>query len=81
VGVTSDLDRRTYQHQHGITPGFASRYNIDRLVYYEITADPLAAIGREKEIKAWVRAKKIALIGSMNPQWNDLSVDWQRADV
>ena len=57
-------------------PGFTFKYKINRLVYYEQFGDIRAAIGREKQIKGWLRAKKIALIQPMNPQWKDLSVDW-----
>jgi putative endonuclease len=62
-------------HQHKLKeiPGFTAKYNITRLVYYEETGDVLAAIEREKTIKGWLRAKKIALIESVNPTWQDLS--------
>jgi len=76
VGVTNDLARRVYQHRNKLVPGFTSRYKIDRLVYYESTPDVRAAIGREKQIKGWLRAKKIALIESRNRDWKDLSADW-----
>jgi len=76
VGVTNDLARRVYQHKHKLVKGFTSRYNIDRLVYYESTPDVRAAIGREKQIKGWLRAKKIALIESRNRDWKDLSAAW-----
>jgi putative endonuclease len=73
IGVTSNLARRVYEHQHKLLPGFTSRYNITQLVYYDFTSDVRAAIAREKQIKKWSRAKKIALIMSMNPNWEDLS--------
>jgi putative endonuclease len=76
TGMTSDLKRRVYEHTHKLTPGFTSRYNVNRLVYYEVTADVKAAIAREKQIKGWLREKKIALIESVNPAWSDLSVQW-----
>jgi putative endonuclease len=57
-------------------PGFTARYNIDRLVYFETTEDVNAAIYREKQIKGWLRSKKLALIASVNPTWNDLSASW-----
>ena len=60
-------------------PGFTSKYNVNWLVYYEATSDILAAIAREKQIKGWTRAKKIALIESFNPQWKDLSLEWPTA--
>lgn len=76
TGVTNNLERRVYEHKHKLLPGFTARYNIARLVYYEAAPDPRAAIAREKQIKGWRRAKKIALIESMNPEWADLSADW-----
>jgi putative endonuclease len=77
TGITGDLRRRVWQHKTKRTQGFTSRYNLDRLVYYENFAYPDAAIDREKEIKGWRRSKKIALIESMNPRWEDLARDWQ----
>ena len=76
TGVTNDLQRRVWEHKQMMVPGFAQRYNITRLVYYEETNDVGAAIAREKEIKGWVRAKKVALIESVNPNWQDLSAGW-----
>ncbi|WP_035139461.1 GIY-YIG nuclease family protein [Fischerella sp. PCC 9605] len=76
TGVTNDLIRRIHEHKQKLIPGFTQKYNIDRLVYYEETVDVAEAIAREKQIKGWLRAKKIALIESMNPEWNDLSADW-----
>ncbi len=73
TGVTGNLAQRVLQHKEGTTAGFTSKYKIDRLVYAEATGDVTAAIGREKQIKGWSRAKKIALIESMNPEWEDLS--------
>jgi len=67
TGITNDLERRVSEHKQKLVPGFTARYNIDRLVYYEATEDVNAAISREKQIKRWLRAKKIALIESMNP--------------
>ena len=76
TGVTNDLRRRVYEHQHKLVPGFTSKYNITQLVYFEETSDVRLAIAREKQIKGWLRAKKIALIESMNPTWKDLSAEW-----
>jgi putative endonuclease len=76
TGVTNDLERRVYEHQNRITPGFTSKYNITRLVYHESFSDIRDAIAREKQIKGWLRVKKIELIESVNPKWNDLSEDW-----
>jgi putative endonuclease len=72
TGVTSDLQKRVYQHRMKLVPGFTSRYNVDKLVFYDVADNPEAAILREKQIKAGSRAKKIALINGMNPQWLDL---------
>ena len=73
VGVTRNLLRRVYEHKHKMDPNsFTAKYNINRLVYYEVTNDVRAAIEREKQIKSWKRAKKNALIESMNPTWEDL---------
>ena len=76
VGVTNSLIRRVREHRLGIGSQFASRYKVDRLVYYERFEDVHRAIGREKEIKGWLRVKKIALIVSVNPAWRDLSSEW-----
>lgn len=76
VGVTNDLQRRVYQHKHGLVPGFTVRYRIGRLVYWEATGEVQAAIGPEKQIKGWLRRKKVALVESMNPRWADLSEQW-----
>jgi putative endonuclease len=76
TGVSSNLYHRMYQHKHKLIKGFSSRYNLTQLVYFETTRDIRAAITREKQIKGWVRKKKIALIESVNPEWNDLSKEW-----
>ena len=76
TGITNDLQRRVYQHKHKLIEGFTAKYNITRLVYYEETGDVKSAIAREKQIKGWVRKKKIALIESQNPKWHDLSEGW-----
>ena len=76
VGVTNDLERRLHEHKIGLVPGFTKKYNIDWLVYYEQSSDVEAARAREKQIKAWRRSKKVALIETMNPRWRDLSLDW-----
>jgi putative endonuclease len=72
TGVTNDLRRRVYEHREKIIPGFTKRYDIDRLVYFEATTDVRSAIVREKQIKGWRREKKLDLIESMNPGWEDL---------
>jgi putative endonuclease len=76
TGVTNNLERRVLQHRRKLTPGFTARYNINRLVYYETFGDVLAAIAREKQVKGWLRSKKIALIESANRDWKDLSDRW-----
>ena len=75
IGVTNDLIRRVYEHKHRLVPGFTSKYFLDRLVYFQDTDDVSAAIAREKELKGWRRAKKVALIEKVNPKWSDLSRD------
>jgi putative endonuclease len=76
TGVTDDLERRVFEHKNKLIPGFSSKYNINRLVYYEETGDVQAAIYREKQIKSWRRNKKLDLIKSSNPKWQDLSEGW-----
>jgi len=76
VGVTGDLTRRVFQHKNKLVNGFTSRYNLTRLAYYECFFYSDAAIAREKEIKRWRRSKKIKLIESMNPRWDDLAERW-----
>ena len=76
TGVTNNLLRRVYEHKQKLIPGFTQKYNITKLVFYEDTSDVTAAIEREKQIKGWLRSKKIALIESMNPHWEDLSQGW-----
>ena len=76
TGVTNDLMRRVYEHKNKMIEGFTKKYNITKLVYYEETNDIQVAISREKQIKGWLRGKKIALIESVNPKWNDLSEGW-----
>ena len=72
TGITSDLKRRIWEHKNKITKGFSSKYNLYKLLYYEIYNDPENAIIREKQIKSGSREKKIRLIESMNPKWVDL---------
>jgi putative endonuclease len=76
IGVTNDLVRPVWEHRSGTVPGFTRRYGVDRLVYCEALGDPAGAIRREKQIKGWARVKKVAMIESMNPEWNDLARDW-----
>ncbi len=77
TGVTDDLPRRVAEHKLHVDPtSFTARYNVDHLVYYETTPDIVAAIAREKQIKAGSRARKVKLIEAMNPEWKDLSETW-----
>ncbi len=76
TGMTNSLVQRVWQHKNHVNEGFTTNYKIDRLVYYERFADVRAAISREKEIKGWLRVKKLQLIVSMNPEWKDLAAYW-----
>lgn len=78
IGVTNNLERRIYEHQKKLLPGFTQKYNVGKLVYYEQTVDVISAISREKEIKKWRREKKNALVNGVNPEWRDLSLDWHK---
>jgi putative endonuclease len=73
TGVTNNLERRVFEHKNHLIEGFTKKYKITKLVYFEETNDIRVAIEREKQIKGWNRKKKIALIESMNPDWQDLS--------
>jgi putative endonuclease len=72
TGVTSDLKKRVYEHKEKLAEGFAKRYNINKLVYYEVFDSIVDAIEREKQVKAGSRAKKIKLINSFNPEFKEL---------
>jgi len=72
TGVTNDLQRRIYEHKEKLVDGFTKKYNINKLVYYEVTQDAESAIMREKQIKGGSREKKNQLISSMNKDWKDL---------
>jgi len=72
TGVTSDLKKRVYQHKKGLIAGFTKKYNVVKLVYFEVFGEIVLAIEREKQIKAGSRQKKIDLIDSKNPEWRDL---------
>lgn len=76
IGVTSNLKRRTYEHKNKVhRRSFTARYNVDRLVYFETYGRPMVAIRREKQLKGWLRSKKIALIEDSNPAWQDRTGD------
>jgi putative endonuclease len=76
TGSTNDLHRRMYQHKAGLFPGFTHEYHLTRLVYFECHASIGAGVERERKIKSWRRAKKLALIESINDGWLDLAADW-----
>lgn len=76
IGVTSNLKTRIYQHKNKEHKGFSATYSCDSLVYIETCANPITAINREKQLKGWTRAKKIALIEKTNSTWIDLSEEW-----
>ncbi|MDQ1315725.1 MAG: putative endonuclease [Pseudomonadota bacterium] len=75
TGVTSDLVKRIWQHKNNVVSGFTQKYSVHMLVYYELADEMAAAIAREKQIKGGSRAKKLAMIESMNPGWRDLYDD------
>ena len=82
TGVTNNIYQRALQHKGREIDGFTKKYNINRLVYYEVFEHVGNAIAREKQIKAWTRAKRLALIKSMNPAWQDLAEGWgQKAEI
>jgi putative endonuclease len=76
IGMANSIYRRALEHKHAEIEGFASKYGCDRLVYYESFDDVHKAIGREKQLKGWSRAKKIALIESKNLRWEDFAEKW-----
>lgn len=76
IGVTNNLERRLYEHRQSFVKGFTKTYNIHKLVYYETTGDVRSVLEREKQLKKWSRAKKTALVQTMNPEWKDLSASW-----
>jgi putative endonuclease len=73
IGVTSDLQKRSWEHKNDLLDGFTKKYGVHRLVYYELHGDMVSAITREKQIKKWNRAWKLELIEEQNPGWTDLS--------
>jgi putative endonuclease len=81
IGVTNDIVRRVYEDKQKLVEGFTFEYNITQLVYYEETNDLQAAIAREKQLKGWLRRRKIALIRSVHPRWEDLSADWYKGEI
>jgi putative endonuclease len=81
VGITSDMERRIYQHGEENSGSFTGKYRCNRLVWFERFGSPGAAIAREKQLKGWRRAKKLNLIESTNPTWIDLSENWGKAFI
>ncbi len=77
IGVTNNIQRRSIEHWQGRVPGFSAKYRTRELVYVESFGQVHAAIAREKQLKGWVRARKIALIESQNPKWRDLAAGWR----
>ena len=75
TGITSNLPKRVWEHREGVVDGFTKQYGVKHLVWYEVTEDPLSAIAREKQIKAWKRGWKLKLIEQKNPEWRDLFGD------
>jgi putative endonuclease len=75
TGVTNDLKQRVYEHKQKLVEGFTKKYNVTKLVYYEICDDAESAIFREKQIKSWPRKRKDDLVSSINPEWRDLYED------
>jgi putative endonuclease len=76
IGMTNNLEHRVLEHKSKIIPGYTRKYNIDRLVYFEIYGDIRQASNREKQFKGWKRCKKVHLLVSSNPTWEDLSKEW-----
>ncbi len=74
IGITNNLERRIYEHKNKLIDGFTKKYNLTKLVYYETTSEVKDAITREKQLKGWLRMKKITLIDESNPGWDDLSL-------
>lgn len=76
IGVTNNLERRFLEHKNKLLKGFTEKYNVNKLVYFELTDNIESAISREKEIKKWRREKKNRLVETANPEWRDLSLEW-----
>ena len=77
IGATSNLQKRVWEHKNKVVKGFTEKYNVNKLVYYELTDSIETAINREKQLKRWHREWKINLIKEMNPEFKDLSLDWE----
>ncbi len=81
TGVTNNLERRVYEHKNKLIKGFTSKYNVDRLIYFETFHEITDALAREKQIKGWIRQKKDALIATLNPSLKDLSEEWFNREI
>jgi putative endonuclease len=81
TGITNNLRRRVEEHKQKLVPGFTARYNIHRLVYFEVFEDVRNAIERKKRIKSWTRAKLVALVETKNPKWDDLTREWDTPEA
>lgn len=81
TGVTNDIERRVEEHKQKRIKGFTSRYNMTKLVYVESTDNVMDAIDREKQLKGWLRKKKVELINTLNPTWRDLIEDWNDTTI
>ncbi|MDW2022537.1 MULTISPECIES: GIY-YIG nuclease family protein [unclassified Vibrio] len=77
IGVTSQLPQRIWQHKNGVVEGFTKKYNVHKLVYFELFEDMATAINREKQLKQWKREWKLALVRETNPNFLDLSIEYQ----
>lgn len=77
IGVTNDIHRRLEEHRSGVNDGFSKKYSLNKLVFCEKHDNPEEAIAREKQLKKWIRKKKEILISSVNPDWKDLSEQYQ----
>ena len=77
IGVTGNLQKRVWEHKNKVVDGYTKKYNIDRLVYYELTNSVDTALNREKQLKRWHREWKLNLIKEMNPEFKDLSLNWK----
>ncbi len=77
TGVTNDITRRIYEHKNGLIEGFTKQYNLKKLVYYTFFGTIEEAIYREKQLKKWKHQSKINLINKFNPEWQDLSLEWE----
>jgi putative endonuclease len=76
IGITNNIERRMFEHKNKLNKGFSKKYNLNKLMYFEVFKEINDAIKREKNIKKWKREWKINLINKENPEWNDLSMNW-----